>query len=939
MSSFHNIKLEWPCYPVYKAYFVPYREGDKLYDVRRVTKEDVEVWRHVLSKLREFLSKALRFARSEQGLSNAERIELVCDLIALFFRIPLIRELLPSLAPNPIKVYMLYRLTGGDIGEMTNDPFDFIQTFYDSVVMASFCRTDMAKTLDDYTLSERVERCWFVFPADTRPIFNTSGLIPHLLLTSALAWALAIEKGFDRYRAAMIRLAAMLHDMGKPFNYAAHVRASVRVAKALLEGLLPEAEEIKEFVRTHHVASGTPEGRILGESDSYSTSLDRLGELAKRELLPRLSELAKPLGLNVEDAYAIGSKAWEFWCRLAHAYGDRVIEELSASFVKRMREATEGFTKPVELPGGEPIEGVNLALIDIGGIQPFVRKAVELKCVVAASLTIDVLAMGQLPALLQREIQKASRNKVWMPYEAMLYTAGGVVEFLLPDRLIDEASDIIRKVDARLRRMGLALRLASVRFNTDYAATISNLANRIHAEKFKVDLAGTAVRLASSEGARELCEFCYSASPDPDCKVPTVEGDVRACRICSNLYSIGEDLHFMRRYESGVVIEPSLPRYRPSAIFRMPWKEEGVVISASDYIVEIIAGHDKNELERLGTNDIKRRNLAVLNADGNLIGPLMATCFSPTDAYERSARLDLALKKALEVAVSALRRGVLAASGIEEEGAKAALAVKLGIVYAGGDDCAILLPSWATPLFISVLGREFVLNMGKARGLSIGVAAGPCKASVWSLIDAANALMKEAKKKGREDPATSVVCFDLVETGALSKTSAIARFKSLKAKLLTAQPLPIGSTNEDSFEALLSLLIGHFTDPEDIAERSYVLSRFARLSGKLEDKVRNEQRRLKRARSAIRSVISAAKSMLPEPISEWGKDLQGWALSLSYLYGVRQIRRATERRGREAEETRKSYEVCAKLSPAKVGETARYADADRLAKMLGGGAL
>lgn len=68
----------------------------------------------------------------------------------------------------------------------------------------------------------------------------------------------------------------------------------------------------------------------------------------------------------------------------------------------------------------------------------------------------------------------------------------------------------------------------------------------------------------------------------------------------------------------------------------MNWEKE-----AGKLIVEIISGHDKKGLEK----GIRLRNLGVVKVDGNLMGQFMGTCLFPADAYERSARIDLGLKR------------------------------------------------------------------------------------------------------------------------------------------------------------------------------------------------------------------------------------------------------------------------------------------------------
>jgi hypothetical protein len=212
LRSFEEVKFKEPSYPVLKAFFVPYRDENKVISTRRVTLQDVETWRDVLRRLKEFLSEALEFAECarERNLNQTEELELLADLIALFLRVPLIRETIPAVMPNPLKTYLLYRLIGFEkIQDEIRSPARFIELTYSEDIVKRLNEFKPIAILSDADLSAKIEHCWFALPADTRPPLNTSGLLPHLLLSSAIAWAKATIKGLPRKEAAMLRLAVM----------------------------------------------------------------------------------------------------------------------------------------------------------------------------------------------------------------------------------------------------------------------------------------------------------------------------------------------------------------------------------------------------------------------------------------------------------------------------------------------------------------------------------------------------------------------------------------------------------------------------------------------------------------------------------------------------------------------------------------------------------
>lgn len=938
LTAFHSIRYEHPGYPVYKGFIVPYREGNQIVDAKRVTDVDVEKWRSVLENLRKFLQSALEWVRDVK-LSQTEEIELICDLIALYFRLPLVREPIPSVAPSPLKAYLLLRLTAPKqlVAEL-RDPIRFVESAYSQEVIGRFLESNLAKMLGDRSLCEAIEHCWFAFPADTRPSLNTSGLIPHLLLTSALAWAIGVSRRIEREKLALIRLAAMLHDMGKPFRYANHVAASQEVARALLEGVLAPKKvyEVVEFVREHHSESATIFGTILQDADSFASALDRLRALSTQYVGERLEELAKSAGLDVRDAFE-RKTSWDFWRKFYEVYGEDKLRELTEKFVREIRKQTSWFIKPI--PTGidkKCVDNVDIMLIDVGGIQQFIRRGTKLRCVVAASLVIDCLVMAQLIIWLQHEAQRHA--KAWLPYEAVLYGAGGVVELLIPESVEEELEQSLKKVKKITENIGIPIRWASTPLTTDYADTLRRLADAIHRKKYEIEYDVYPVKNSKARGVRNLCEICFQDYPTTT--VSTPEGEKKACKTCESLYKIGGELHFARKYNAKLAIKGK--EIVPRDVYGMNW--EGKDLSASQYAIELVAGHDREELEQLREGKIELRNVSVIKTDGNLVGPFMATCVSPTDAYERSARIDLALKKAIERSVEALFDGVSKAFG-ENEAKKVVAATKLGLLYAGGDDAAMLAPSWAAPTIALVLGEQFELNLGGARGLSVGIAAASAKSSIWSLLDAAESLLYEAKKFGRKAEikksasqgsspiSSSAVCFDVIETGALSGTAVDARLSLLRAKMLTKQPLFV--TSRPSFKQLLSSITGPFNSYEELAKESFLISRYSELAYTLKQQVESKQQRLKRIRDAIRSAIAASQAMISNYSFE-SPSFWEYIISISYLYGVRQAKRAYERGDVE---TRKAYETAASYAPTDPGSPASYADVDRLIKLLGGGVI
>ncbi len=201
--------------------------------------------------------------------------------------------------------------------------------------------------------------------------------------------------------------------------------------------------------------------------------------------------------------------------------------------------------------------------------------------------------------------------------------------------------------------------------------------------------------------------------------------------------------------------------------------------------------------------------LAVVKVDGNAMSVFMSSSLTPSVYFEKSVRIDLALKRGIRAVYETiwkLLRETKSGGSVTEY--LAAIAVH-SFMYAGGDDALLILPHEASLATALLVAYVFAAETGFQASLSVGVAAGPREQPIWWLLDAAEELLESAKEvvRGeslaalREYPGSRVtaggaVLYDYMASGALtglrvdSRLSRRWRTVSRLARLFGAAPLP-----------------------------------------------------------------------------------------------------------------------------------------------------
>jgi HD superfamily phosphodiesterase len=861
LKTFPEIKRP---FPIYRICRVPIWEDGKISYVKELNDKDYEYLKKALQILKELISHTTY-------QNEGEKLRTIADMIAVFFKAPLILELSP-LEPSPLKAQILLAALPDEVLKAyVDDIYEFAKNLSSlSEVLGRFSSLFTPET------AEIIYRIWISFPADTRPGFNSSSLASHLLTTSAFAWCFEYGKGGLRESTA--RVAAMLHDIGKAFDPENHVEASLEVAKYLLEEEISgeSFQVIANLIREHH-----KHGNPLKLADEKASAVDRLSLVVEATIGEKIKKIEQVLGLS--------SSTWEFW-RKTYEYSaklmeqgivkDNPIKELSEEFLKKLMIKRECITEIVE-KGFVP--EVSLVLVDVGGIQDFIYSSEELRSVAAASRIIDLCVHAHFLFYL--------RNKgIFIPPEAIIFSGGGQILMLLPSKLADQ---ILALEEKYFETTHIRVYMAKTLFYPSYWKSSEILAKEIYKKKLNVKIASS---LTIQPLSFRLCEFCYSEWAVDEVELPDGRRKY-TCRKCGKLYEVGSEIHFPEKWRSKLRLFNY--SFSPKEVFDKEWRPE-----IARWIMEIIAGHSPEEIQELGRK-ISYRDLAVVKFDGNEMGKYMRDSLSFTEVAERSFRVDLALKKAYLKTLNAVYEGIKQVAG-EEEAGKVVSQVYLGTIYMGGDDGVILMPSWISILFAHKLAEEFMREIGLERGITISVVAGKSKMNIWSLLDCSMLLLEVGKKVAKKfdgEGRVSAVVFDLYESGSPSGYTAREKIyetsRRVQKELLNKSKLDekvdglqpylikpdniLGNLPPELWQTFIPLILGipsrkSWSENEAEEEyrlafgKTYLISRFTSLSSNTTipslNEEQNERKRIKNVRRAILESLMAVS-----PSNYWREKL------------------------------------------------------------------
>ncbi len=612
-------------------------------------------------------------------------------------------------------------------------------------------------------------------PADTRPGCSMSKLIPHLLATTGIAVAIyvnelskneldkQVKESVHRLELALLRLASLLHDVGKPRSwiyvfkdrvFRSHAEESAGLLKEIgVEDFLKRLglEEVYKalymLIQKHHNVDELPQkfevkelgialnlkalGRILHDADASSSNIDRLGDLFADLTKDVLEKYAKKYGVTVRELFAgVGTNIWNAWFEILGREGD--VKKIVDAITSRVR----AYAVPpqlLEVDKSKPVKGVKLAIFDIANVQGFIRRE-DLRILSSASFVIDLCTVYAIP--------RAVIERLGLAVDSIIYAGGGIVIALVPQHVSDD--DIERVVSYVKNLIGFDININYALADLEESWPLSirkalaKLATRKDIPRRNIQRDSTA---SIETGYEVLCEYCGRRP------ATYKEGSEYICSECKVLHDLGSSMYIRSKLEAlscfgyqdaRKIIERSSKAKGGEA--KVATKDENLLQRVYQYLLQWFSGV---KLERLGREEYR---VALVKMDGNAVGLYMSSAINIAEAVCRSIRIDMGMKMGFLAALQKLREILN-----EEEFDEDVTRVFTGVLYAGGDDMLALWPAHiAIPVALVMAKTFWVMNGGEVT-LSIAVAVAKPRHNVWNVLDSANRMLKMCKSGYRQD--------------------------------------------------------------------------------------------------------------------------------------------------------------------------------------------
>ncbi|ACP54869.1 metal dependent phosphohydrolase [Sulfolobus islandicus M.16.27] len=658
----------------------------------------------VIDTLKAFSALACELANNNETIAT----DIFADLISIIYKLPMVISYVPSnrlSTPHEyFFTYIVYRHMADSIP--VNDIVSLLKKLEEQ-------RKAMEEVLGYAKTLRRIYEKLLHVPADTRPGYNFTSLASHLQLSSILVWLL--QKGSVDLN--YLRIAALLHDLGKLFNPTQHVIESIKILNEVIEGaecLKSNLTRVKSLVEQHHAPLET----ILNDADRLAAATDRFSEIVKGAIN----------NTKIRECYN--------WCYGKDAKTKECMECLEKYGKETYSEESKGLYEVIyseinKAFNGQKTEGNPigyLVYVDFPGIQRFITSFPKLREMSFASFLVDfVTSVYSFIALDQAYYEKTGK-KSRIPVEALLSGYGGHSYIIVRSDFgsKDDVKTILGSTSSSaLSKLDIRLDVKVVDFAYEkYVRNYKEIYDEMKSKSYERYLISGDGKIYSY-GLHRVCDNC-GVRPAVD-----VVEDEYLCETCKLVRELSRDRGFMAKLKSTYYLveegkESNAPISPQEHIKFDPKDNE----TFSKYAMEIIAGY---------RNISDTKYVAFIKADGNNAGKIFGNTITFSEYVDKSFRLDYGVKKMFYDTLL----DILRASGDESVKKDLVSRILLGVLYLGGDDITILAPSAIAVPFATKMFKRSLEYTGFT--FKVGIISVKPDHPVQFAYGAVNTLMEESK--------------------------------------------------------------------------------------------------------------------------------------------------------------------------------------------------
>jgi len=737
---------------------------------------------------------------------NHEIIENELDIFKKFINrvIKQIKKLLPKVE------------TCEDLKKFNDAFVYFIEGCYSRIrrnvsekMLSGLFQKDYAAFTDFFETNQKLAREFLKIPSDTRPGPNISSLWVHLRTTSALAASCYVhhteEQGFVPENLEKLRFASLTHDFGKPFKRDKHVSAIDDAFDEFFKGYINDRflADVRNGIKKHHSRKiledleDAPLYRHLIRADRSSSSQDRVLGLM-RDVIPMI------YGSKYDDVLKDKNiHKFDEWAKISDD-----IPEMTEKITRKIRENSIHKRFPPLTKDPE----VALIIGDARRIKQYVDDSKKLKEIKGAAIILDEsLTVGYknratyelngiIPAIQVFKVQP----------ESIVFFGGGNIILFGP---FSRAKKIEKEIENAFRNAngeGINIITSSKSFSLD--------------DQFTFGLFYKQLLMQLGTKKMELCE-------EPVEKI--IEGHVKICSSCQRNAAIKENTEddlckacsYKRKKASDMNFPNSFANKWKQLNLKPPWIGSNNKDGASMFIQEFLAGWSQEDINQAIQGDKqKKMSLAIIKADGNLMGEFFGKTISITELVEKSILTDIAMEKCLEEVKVILDKSY---DPNDEHLKEMKARIDLGEIYTGGDDLLLFLPSWISIPVSFIIMRKFYELMGGLVTLSMGVVSISPKSPQKFGIRIAEHLLLKAKEKSRDGQSDNIGYLDFEDIrGGFFTPELLDDIRQIAGKesRYYSRPFVINKNHDDDLTKILMELLS--LDNFDLVECIKTLHEF-----------------------------------------------------------------------------------------------------------------